>query len=352
MTHCAKHDKLTEESILKIKILRSNYSLQEVTEGVKLALSKLGSKLEFKITEGKKHYSVVDKFTRTWIINNSLRELRNYRNGEITIRGLHYRMVALGMTNSNTHYARVKSAMTYARRNGQVPYEQFTDYERETMGQTANADTTVEGKVYTTSYIIEHYLKTYEKNKWENQRYYPEVWIEKKALIGVFENLCKQNDVLLSPCKGYPSLTFLNDAAERFIDVQAEGQEVVILYFGDYDASGEDIPRSIKENLQNDFGVSVKIRRVLLMEDQVISMGLPPAPTKSGDSRGNTWTGLGQVELDSVEPKIIQKYCQEAIDSLLDEDLFSDLMKQQREEKIEYQAAVKKWVENYEFDEE
>lgn len=352
IAHCGKYEKLVEESILKLKIPKTKYTLEEVEEGVGLALKALGSNLKYSISSGKTHYRVLDKFTRSWIIRNSLAELQNYSDGEITIRGLHYRMVARGMTNSDTYYSRVKSAMVFARRDGQISYIQFADYERETIGETKAKTTDVDSEVKSSIYTIEYWLKAYNKNKWENQPYYPEVWIEKKALIGVFENLCSRNDILLSPCKGYPSLTFLKEAADRFKAMKEKDKKIVILYFGDYDASGEDIPRSLQDNLLNDFGVDVEVRRILLLEEHVIAMGLPPAPTKAGDSRGNTWSGLGQVELDSVEPKLIQRYCQEAIDDILDNDLLEELWELEKTEKKQYQAQLKKFVQDYEFDEE
>jgi len=40
-----------------------------------------------------------DKFTRDWIIENSIEILSNYEAGVLTIRGLHYQLVSRGMTN-------------------------------------------------------------------------------------------------------------------------------------------------------------------------------------------------------------------------------------------------------------
>ena len=91
-------------------------------------------------------------------------------------------------------------------------------------------------------------MKNYFKNRWENQEYYPEVFIEKKALQGVFQNICRQYDVALGACKGYPSLTFLYESQLRFNSAIYNGKKPIIIYFGDYDPSGEDIPRSIYEN--------------------------------------------------------------------------------------------------------
>lgn len=351
ITHCNKYDKLVEESILKIKFKKSDFTEDQIKQGVQLALDALGSNLVFNIQGGRSgYYKVIDTFDRNWIIANSLEELKNYSYGEITIRGLHYRMVARGMTNSNTHYSRVKSAMVFARRNSLIEYEQFSDHDREAIGQTSSDKTDVDSQVSSSKFTIEYWLENYYKNKWENQYYYPEIWIEKKALIGVFENICNRNDVLLAPCKGYPSLTFLKDAANRF-EAFDKTKKLIILYFGDYDASGEDIPRSIKDNLLSDFGIKVEVRRVLLLKDQVIEMNLPPAPTKSGDSRGNNWTGLGQVELDAVEPRIIQQFCQGAIDNIFDKELYQELQDLEKTEKKEYQAQLKDFVLNYSFDE-
>jgi len=89
-------------------------------------------------------------------------------------------------------------------------------------------------------------MEFYAKNRWENQDYYIEVWIEKKALQGVFERPCRNNAVALFACKGYPSLTSVKEASYR---IRSVSQEPIILYFGDYDPTGEDIPRSISDNL-------------------------------------------------------------------------------------------------------
>jgi hypothetical protein len=147
---------------------------------------------------------------------------------------------------------------------------------------------------------IKLWATSYHKNRWENQPIYPEVFIEKKALQGVFEKPCKDWDVALNPCKGYPSLTFLYDAKKRYEEAIKSGKTPIILYFGDYDCSGEDIPRSIQDTLSR-MGTDVEVRRIALMEEQVTDWKLPPAPTKTKDTRSRNWTGLGQVELDAVD---------------------------------------------------
>ncbi|MGD2113412.1 MAG: hypothetical protein PVG07_00055 [Acidobacteriota bacterium] len=285
----------------------------------------------------------MDKFNRTWITENALEEIEQYEKGVLTIRGLHYRLVARGMTNTIQHYKRVVNAMIQARWQGLVDFDTFSDNDRETIGFTDYEETTVESSVSYAKRQLRAWMNHYSKNRWENQSYYPEVFIEKKALQGVFQSPCDEMDVALSPCKGYPSLTFLYDASKRFKLARNEGKIPIILYFGDYDPSGEDIPRSIQQNFI-DLGVTVEVKRIALLEEQVVEWNLPPAPAKKTDSRTANWDGLGQVELDAVDPKKLQRLCLDAINDIFDEEAYSYLMETEEEERSEYRLQLKSFV--------
>lgn len=290
---------------------------------------------------------LTDEFSRDWIINNALEEIKNYEKGMLTLRGLHYRLVSRGMTNSLRHYKRVVSAMIKARWDGLVSFDTFSDHDRAMLGETAYTETTAESAIETAKYAIKDWMEYYFKNRWENQPNYVEVFIEKKALQGVFEKVCRRHRVGLGACKGYPSLTFLNDAAERFKEATEAGKKCIILYFGDYDPSGEDIPRSIGQNLYN-LGCEVEVKRMALMEHQVLEWDLPLAPTKLGDSRTANWTGLGQVELDSVDINHLMELCKDAIEDHFDNDLHSELLDDEASEREEYKAAIKEFVKTLE----
>jgi len=279
-------------------------------------------------------------YTSKWILEKAIPIIREY-NGNFTIRALHYRLVGEGMTNNDKHYKKVVNTMIKARWDGDVEMDAFMDHERETIGQTDYEATDVQTAVDEAKESIRFWAGYYKKNKWENQPNYVEVFIEKKALQGVFERPCKEWKVALNPCKGYPSLTFLNDAKDRFEAAIEEGKNPIILYFGDYDCSGEDIPRSIVENLEK-MGVTVDLRRVALKKEQVIKWKLPPAPTKESDSRGAKWDGLGQVELDAVMPDKIEKLLVDSLESVFDEDLYDELKEQQATEKTEYKKILKR----------
>lgn len=284
----------------------------------------------------------MDEFTRSWIIENGVSIVQNYGD-KLTIRALYYRLVAIGMTNSIQHYKRVVAAMIKARWDGLLPFEAFRDLDRDVVGKTDYEITDVDDEIASAKENIRLFMEYYYKNRWENQPKYIEVFIEKKALQGVFEGPCSNSRVALSACKGYPSLTFMHDAAQRMIEAESRAKETIILYFGDYDPSGEDIPRSIQETLLK-MGSDVQVERILLLEDQVVAWNLPPAPTKLTDSRSKTWNGLGQVELDAVEPNKLKAIVSDAIDDHFDDYLHSELKEQEEEEGEEYKKQLKAFV--------
>jgi len=285
-----------------------------------------------------------DAYTKKWIIENSLDIIRGYEKGILTIRGLHYRLVSIGMTNDIQHYKRVVDAMITARWDGLIDFDVFSDHDRFMIGKTEYEDVSLDDKIEQAKNQVEAWMTSYSLNKWQNQLYYPEVLIEKKALQGVFQGVCENWEVTLGACKGYPSLTFLYDAANRFIKAVDQGYQPVILYFGDYDPSGEDIPRSIKENIIRHGCFDIEVRRVALSEEQVVKMKLPPAPIKAGDTRSATWSGLGQVELDAVEPNILRQLCSQTLKNIFDESIASDLDAQEAEERTVFRSTLKDFV--------
>ena len=285
-----------------------------------------------------------DIFNRKWITDNSIEIINQYEKGMLTLRALHYQLVSIGMTNTITHYKRVVAAMIEARWAGLVDFDAFSDHDRAMIGETKYKETSLESSVDEAKESIRSWMELYFKNRWENQPYYPEVFIEKKALQGVFKKPCIENRIALGACKGYPSLTFLNEATERFKIAESNGKIPIILYFGDYDPSGEDIPRAIEENIKRLGCESIEIRRIALLESQVMEWKLPPAPAKESDSRTANWTGLGQVELDAVKPEKLHELCNFAIADIFDPELYSDLKEQQDEERLLYQEELKDFV--------
>lgn len=283
-----------------------------------------------------------DIYNRAWIIENAKKILATYTGG-ITIRQLHYRLVSIGMTNDDNHYKRVVKAMTEGRWNNVIDMDAFIDRERSLYGRTKSESKDVDDEIENAKSQIEAWMESYHLERWSNQEYYIEVWIEKKALQGVFEHPCDMNGVGLFPCKGYPSITALYEASNRFQDAIANDKKIIILYFGDYDPSGEDIPRSVHENIGR-LHCDIEIKRIALHPEQISAMGLPGVPPKQTDSRTRNWDGASVVELDAVEPKTLEEMCESAIREYFDTDKHEELMERERIERAKYQRELKKHV--------
>lgn len=285
-----------------------------------------------------------DQFTKDWIIQNAIEILKNYEAGVLTIRGLHYQLVSRGMTNDIQHYKRVVNATGDARWKGLISFNAFSDRDRYLANGTDAEPSVLEDKIDEAKTQVRLWATNYYLSRWENQPYYPEVFIEKKALEGVFLRPCQRHGIALGACKGYPSLTFLHDATQRFKEAEGRGQQPIIIYFGDYDPSGEDIPRALEENIRTLGCETIQLRRVCLNKRQVLDWNLPPAPIKVTDSRSANWDGLGQVELDAVKPEIIISILEEAVRSLFDEKLYDELLKRQANESELFRAELKRYV--------
>lgn len=286
-----------------------------------------------------------DQFNRKWIIENAIDVLSNYEDGVLTIRGLHYQLVSRGMTNDIQHYKRVVAATGEARWRGEISFNAFSDRDRYLACETEAEPSVYDDKVEKAKQQVRAWMTEYYLNRWENQTYYPEVFIEKKALEGVFIKPCEKYGIALGACKGYPSLTFLHDATNRFKEASWRGQKPVIIYFGDYDPSGEDIPRALAENIRSLGCPEIEVRRIALNEWQVIDWKLPPAPTKVTDSRSAKWDGLGQVELDAVKPERLISLLDSAVNDIFDEGLHKELLGREMVERGEFRRELKRFVE-------
>ena len=94
---------------------------------------------------------------------------------------------------------------------------------------------------------VEQSARTYRRSLWQQSHEYVEVWLEKDALAGVFNDVTSEFDVPLMVTRGYPSLSYLRSAAETIV---ATSKDTTIYYFGDWDPSGADISRNVEARLR------------------------------------------------------------------------------------------------------
>ena len=116
--------------------------------------------------------------------------------------------------------------------------------------------------------------------------------------------------------RGYPSLTFVNAAAE---DIAERGKPAYLYYFGDHDPSGVDIPRKVESDLRTFApGADMYFQSVAVTPRQIAAWELPTRPTKKTDSRSKNFEGES-VEVDAIEPKTLRELVRDCIERHVDQ---------------------------------
>lgn len=246
--------------------------------------------------------------------------LGQYRNTPITVRQLYYRMVANGyVPNSNNSYKGLVQFLSAMRKSGEISFDAFVDRTRGLQNYDFGWH-----KHDPKAWLIDDIDRmlnstiTYDLNAWYGQPNRVIVAVEKQALEGVFVPICRRYGINLAVCRGYPSLTFVKEIADYFGYIhegQLDDTKDFILYFGDYDPSGINIPETLEENLKTVFDTDFVMERIALNESQ--TSGLIPAPVKTSDKRSGKFIedhGTSVYELDAIEPDRLQNMIASAIE--------------------------------------
>lgn len=248
---------------------------------------------------------------------------------KITLRQLYYRLVSKFagtdvFENEQKNYKFLSKLLVDARHSGEISFDAIEDRTRGILAGEARYET---AETYFNKYL--RYLKEcaddYRIPLWLQQPYYIEVWIEKQALTGVFQSICVQHGVVLSVVRGYPSLTMLKDAADRFSEQEEKGKTIAMLYFGDMDPSGQDIPRYIQETLEKHFHCTFEQIMCAITKEQIKEYKIPPMPAKRSDTRFDKFArehGEDAVELDALDPDILQEIITDNIEVYFDDNTY------------------------------
>jgi len=157
----------------------------------------------------------------------------------LTLRGLFYQVVSAGWLPSTDrkHYDRLGRVMIRLRETGVVPFRWLVDNVRRNIkpsswsGLDDFADT------------VKH---AYRKDFWSRLPTYVHIFVEKDAITGVVEPVTREFNVTLSPIRGYVSLSFANEIATTWSRIR---KPIYAYYLGDFDPSGFDLERDVREKL-------------------------------------------------------------------------------------------------------
>lgn len=233
---------------------------------------------------------------------------------DLTLRQLYYQFVSRDLIpNQTKEYRRLGSVINDARLAGLIDWNAITDRTRN-LKALSHWDSAQE--------MMETISNQFRFDRWDGQPWRIEVWIEKEALAGVFEKVCRSYDVPFFSCRGYTSQSEMWRAAMRLNHYVHEGQRPLILHFGDHDPSGIDMTRDIRDRMRT-FGCPVDIKRIALNMDQIDQYAPPPNPAKLTDSRAADYVaefGYESWELDALNPTTLADLVSSEVDACIDKD--------------------------------
>ena len=264
-----------------------------------------------------------------------------------TLRSIFYRLASTNIIpNTPKGYTGLITATKRARWKGDLDLDCFADESRSII-EDYNTE------FYTPDELIDIYLNRINKlsasynamiPRWYKQSHYIELWTEKKAMINNLVPILKDRDVTIVPTSGFNDTPFLYESYKRLKEQFDKDKEIHVLYYGDFDPSGESISEDISNRLKKcaeKFGDEIKIdfQRIAVTPDQIRLYDLPLSIdqlTKNkleNDPRAKAFRNkhgdLYQVELDAL-PALIPDQFREmilhSVDQFFDERIHIEMM--------------------------
>ncbi len=231
----------------------------------------------------------------------------------MTLRQVHYRLVSrddVVHPNTQSAYDTLSRWLRDDRLRGAVEWEWMEDRLREPHDIPMWAGL---------GDYFEEVRRAYRRQVWHSQPCYLETWCEKDALSGIFADEVDRYRVTLNIGRGYDGWSSIKEAAERYRYWQEEfGLKTTVLYFGDFDPSGEDMHRSLQERFAA-LGVYPDMPKVALTHDD--AGRLPFNFTKVTDSRAPAFIeryGDVAVELDALPAEELRGRIRSQVEGRMD----------------------------------
>ncbi len=235
----------------------------------------------------------------------------------MTLRQLFYRLISAGaMANSQPQYKRIGCIMTRLREANHVPLDWIVDHVRATLKPSSWTGLGDFGETIRTAY---------RKDFWAKMLVHVELFVEKDAIAGTIQPVTEEYDIRLHVCRGYSSVSFAGHIAELWKYIP---KPIHCYYVGDFDPSGFDIERDLREKLARYSGRREKPpatcsgnrffswTRLAVRLDDFAAHDLIRLPVKDKDNRSagfrRTW-GNDCAEVDALAPSELRRRVGDAV---------------------------------------
>lgn len=207
----------------------------------------------------------------------------------LTARQVFYRLVGTGLIGkTESDYSRLCEALNRSRRAGLIPWDALRDDGTRSAEIVAYDD--VDAFEFTVRRAIDTFRLPFHSGV--------EVWVEADGMVPMVATLAHQFRVPVYSSGGFDSVTAKHRAARRAL---ASPAGITVLHVGDLDPSGCALVDSAADDVcafVADYGKPgfVRFERIAVLPEHVEAYGLPTAPPKATDRRGDGMAETVQVE--------------------------------------------------------
>ena len=311
------------QEILAYRAKRSNLVIDAIEIGLKKIRSKISAAKQPFLDE---IISVIYKNRDFWPISD---------------RQIHYRLLNCPplrhaskpdsvYQNDVASYKSLVDLLTRARTEYIVPFSIISDETR-----PVSTFTSYSGPESFLKESFESFLTDYSRDYMQSQPNHIEILGEKNTVATIIERAARRYGIPYTIGRGYCSLRPRYDLVQRF---HASGKEnLIILILSDFDPDGEEIAYSFVRSLRDDFHVNAIAKKVALTAEQAKELALPKMMSaKESSSNYNKFIrnhGSDAVyELEAIPPHHLEKMLIDAIESVIDIELFNMEVEQEQED--------------------
>jgi hypothetical protein len=171
------------------------------------------------------------------------------------------------------------------------------------------------------------FLQGYYRNYQQSQPRHIEFLCEKNTAASVFRSICADYCIPMTSGRGYCSLPPRRDLWRRFR--KSGKDQLVVLVASDHDPDGAEIAVSFARSMRDDFGIeNITAIKVAMTAEQVDEYDVTPNKLEAKQSSANyakfvKQYGTEVYELEALDDDTLQQLLRDAIDSVMDIDLYN-----------------------------
>jgi hypothetical protein len=276
------------------------------------------------------------------IVEHAAQLVQGYQIG-VTLRQLFYLLLSDGIIpNTDSAYNSLSRKTAQARRDGWFPA--LIDNTRE-IHRYQSFNGPHDALVWLTS--------IYRAHRAETQPYHLVLGAEKSTMLAQLRAWFGDLHLPIVPLRGYTSQTLADDLTD---EVQSDPRPSILIYAGDFDASGLDIARDISQRTDG----FERVERIAVTIDQIDQVPLQVQQGKPDDARaprfmrewdlearfghrvppvrdrkGRVYRGLVQVEIEAMPPLDLRNLYQAAIDRYWDATAYQVMLDQEHDDRAQ-----------------